>query len=291
MNNNYLYLNFTSNNLTSVFQGLLNQHILNNISQINTLPSSSTVTLANGTTIPSSLYSGPGSTLPTSNIPLELSSTNSFDPTINSQQSPLLSRIISDNDRSPNPPTSLMTNGSSDGHSLLDNNTFPNLPTLNSGMSTSFLSNTNLTDLSSPNSGVIGQLPDHHSFRYLLPTSNSQSIQTNRVPLTQAETRMLNRLNSAYAKLPSLLESERQRYLIFFSIKKKLILYFCSSRTNANRIYGRNPLGNSQIISYYPQTPPAGSDTPEFYYRLAPDTLFFVFYYMEVKKTPSNQSN
>jgi hypothetical protein len=111
-----------------------------------------------------------------------------------------------------------MTNGSSDGHSLLDNNTFPNLPTINSGMSTSFLSNNNLTDLSSPNSGVIGQLPDHHSFRYLLPTSNSQSIQTNRVPLTQAETRMLNRLNSAYAKLPSLLESERQRYLIFFSI-------------------------------------------------------------------------
>ena len=36
-------------------------------------------------------------------------------------------------------------------------------------------------------------------------------MQTNRVPLTQAEIRMLNRLNSAYTKLPSLLESERQR--------------------------------------------------------------------------------
>ena len=41
-----------------------------------------------------------------------------------------------------------------------------------------------------------------------------QSVQTGRVPLTQAEMRMLNRLTSAYAKLPSLLESERQRYLI-----------------------------------------------------------------------------
>ena len=53
--------------------------------------------------------------------------------------------------------------------------------------------------------------------------------------------------------------------------------------TNANRIYGRNPLGHSQIIPYYPQTPPTGSDTAEFYYRLAPDSLFFVFYYMEVR--------
>jgi hypothetical protein len=43
-----------------------------------------------------------------------------------------------------------------------------------------------------------------------------QTVPTGRVPLTQAEMRMLNRLNSAYAKLPSLLESERQRY---FEIK------------------------------------------------------------------------
>lgn len=56
------------------------------------------------------------------------------------------------------------------------------------------------------------------------------------------------------------------------------------SRTSANRIYGRNPLSNSQLTSSYPQTPPAGNDTPEFYYRLAPDTLFFVFYYMEVNR-------
>jgi hypothetical protein len=112
-----------------------------------------------------------------------------------------------------------MTNGSLDGHSSLDNNNFPNLPTTNSGISTSsFLSNNNLNDLSSSsssNTGVIGQLSDHHTLRYLMSSSNQQTIQTNRVPLTQAETRMLNRLNSAYAKLPSLLESERQRFPFF----------------------------------------------------------------------------
>jgi len=125
-----------------------------------------------------------------------------------------------------------MTNGSLDGHSSLDNNNFPNLPTTNSGISTSsFLSNNNLNDLSSSsssNTGVIGQLSDHHTLRYLISSSNQQTIQTNRVPLTQAETRMLNRLNSAFAKLPSLLESERQRF--FFSsyyINKKFRFFFC----------------------------------------------------------------
>ena len=59
-------------------------------------------------------------------------------------------------------------------------------------------------------------------------------------------------------------------------------------RTNANRIYGRNVLSQSQTVPYYPQTPPASSDTAEFYYRLAPDTLFFVFYYMEVAKIQQN---
>ena len=189
------------------FQGLLNQHILSNISQIagSSSSASSTITLANGTTIPSSLYSGPGSSLSNSNIPHELSSTTSLDPPLNSQQSPLLSRTISEADR----PTSLMTNGSLDVHSSLDSNNFPNLLTSNSGISSSsFLSN----DLSSTNtSGVIGQLSDHQNFRYLLSSSNQQTIQTSRVPLTTAESRMLNRLNSAYAKLPSLLESERQR--------------------------------------------------------------------------------
>ncbi|CAF3055188.1 unnamed protein product [Rotaria socialis] len=252
--------------------GLLNQHILNNISQINA-PSSSTVTLANGNIISSSIYSGAGPTLSNSNIPSELLSPSHIDSMMSSQQSSLLSRTIADNDRPTNPPTSLMTNGSSDGHSLIDNNNFVNLSTMNSGLSTiaaaptssssSFLSSANSNDLSSTNnSSVIGHLQDN-PFRYLIsPSNQQQSIQTTRVPLTTAELRMLNRLNSAYAKLPSLLESERQR-------------------TNANRLYGRNPLGHSQMIPYYPQTPPTGCDTPEFYYRLAPDTLFFVFYYME----------
>ncbi|CAF5172292.1 unnamed protein product, partial [Rotaria sp. Silwood1] len=87
---------------------LLNQQILNNISQINpssSTTSSSTITLANGTIIPSSLYSGSGPTLSASNIPLDLLSTTNIDSTINSQQSSLLSRTISDNDRSTNPPS------------------------------------------------------------------------------------------------------------------------------------------------------------------------------------------
>ncbi|CAF1560433.1 unnamed protein product [Adineta ricciae] len=239
--------------------GILPQHILNNISsQMNTPSSTAPV-------IPSSLYSSTSSGLSNSNIPLDTSpsSANIIDPAIVSQQPSILSRPISENDRS-----TVMSNGSSDGHSLLDN-TFPNVPS-------SFLSNNNanIAEIPATNGGVIGQLasgipinPEHHSHRYSLQSTSlnilqQQSTSTGRVPLTQAEMRMLNRLNSAYAKLPSLLESERQR-------------------TNANRIYGRGSLSQSQTIPYYPQTPPAGSDTPEFYYRLAPDTLFFVFYYME----------
>jgi hypothetical protein len=130
-----------------------------------------------------------------------------------------------ENDRLPT--STIMSNGSSDGHSLSDN-TF----STSSGISSSFLpnNNTNSGDLPPTNGNgsggsVIAQLansipinPDHHSLRYILPSTTSnllhqQTIPTGRVPLTQAETRMLNRLNSAYAKLPSLLESERQRYI------------------------------------------------------------------------------
>jgi len=186
--------------------GILSQHILNNISSQISAPSSSTAP-----TIPSSLYSSSGSN---SNIPLE--SSNSIDPAIVSHQSSLLPRTISENDRS-----AIISNGSSDSHSLLD--TFSNIP---SSSSSSFLSTTG--DIPTTNGGVIGQLasnipinPDHHSFRYMLPSTSSnilhqQTIPTGRVPLTQAEIRMLNRLNSAYTKLPSLLESERQRYLVCF---------------------------------------------------------------------------
>jgi len=34
--------------------------------------------------------------------------------------------------------------------------------------------------------------------------------------------------------------------------------------------------------AYYPQIPPALSDTVEFFQRLSVETLFFIFYYMEV---------
>ncbi|CAF4181798.1 unnamed protein product [Rotaria sp. Silwood2] len=238
--------------------GILSQHILNNISQISASSSSTSTT-----TIPSSLYSGPGTNISNCNIPLE--SSNSIDPAIVSQQSSLLTRTISENDRTTT--STLISNGPSDGHSLLDN-AFSTIPT-----SSTFLSNntTHLGDIPTTNGSVMNQLtssiqinPEHHSLRYMLSSNiiHQQPIQTGRVSLTPAEMRMLNRLNSAYAKLPSLLESERQR-------------------TNANRIYGRGLLSQSQIIAYYPQSPPTGNDTPEFYYRLAPDTLFFVFYYME----------
>lgn len=38
----------------------------------------------------------------------------------------------------------------------------------------------------------------------------------------------------------------------------------------------------SSVPFYYPQVPPLGSDTGEFFCKFAPETLFFVFYYMEV---------
>merc|ERR1719469_434249 len=43
----------------------------------------------------------------------------------------------------------------------------------------------------------------------------------------------------------------------------------------------RNPCGTPH---YYPQTPPPGSDTIEFFQRLSTETLFFIFYYMEGTK-------
>ena len=181
-------------------EGILPQHILNNISQ-----SSSTST----STIPSSLYTNSGSN---SNIPLEPSSTSTLDPAIVSQPSALLSR---ETDR-----PAILSNGSSDSHI---ENAFSSIPS-SSSTSAFFTPNppssTSIADLPSTNGGVLSQLansipinPDHHSLRYMLPANvlQQQSMQTGRVPLTQAEMRMLNRLNSAYAKLPSLLESERHR--------------------------------------------------------------------------------
>lgn len=176
--------------------GTLSQHLLNNISQASSqLPP----------------YSNSGSN---ANIPLDSSSSTSLDSAIISQQSSLLPRTLSENDRS-----TIVSNGSSDGHTLNDN-AFSNIPSTSSFLSNN--SSTNLGDMPPTNgvNSVIGQLasgipinPDHHSLRYMLSSNILQqsNIQTGRVPLTQAEMRMLNRLNSAYAKLPSLLESERQR--------------------------------------------------------------------------------
>lgn len=274
---------------------LTSQHSHNDQSQSNF--SSSTVTLNNGPTISSTLYTNisTSTSRTSSNIPSELPLTNPIlDPSMNSQQSPLLSRILPDNDRSINPslsstnvaniggttgstisgPPPGIANGTSDSHSTLDPHAFPNLPPPSSA-STSTMNNPLPTtstflpgETSTNNGGFFGSLTDLHQSRFGFGSTqhqhhqHQQSMANTRVPLTTAEQRMLTRLNSAFTKLPSLLESERQR-------------------TNANRIYARTPLGPGQKNPYYPQVPPTGSDTPEFYYRLAPDTLFFVFYYME----------
>ena len=169
------------------------------------------------------------------NIPLELttSTSTSLDPALNSQGSPSLARTILENDRSSSQGGSHMTNGLSDGHGLLDGSNFPNLlppPSLASStltattnttttpsasVSSAFLPSTNLTDPLSTNGGFLSQTSEPYSLLYSssssLSSSNQASIQNNRVALTTAEQRMLNRLNSAYSKLPSLLESERQR--------------------------------------------------------------------------------
>ena len=184
--------------------GILNQHILNNISQI-----SAPVSTSNST---QPTYSG-------SNIPShDSSSSSSSSSNAHSMESSLPMRSsASDHDRPMTSinhiPASMMNNGSSDGHSSTEstfgNSTMDEPPTTNGG-------------------GVIGQLasgipinPEHHPHRYVpapAPPASTmttphpqQTIANGRVPLTQAEVRMLNRLNSAYTKLPSLLESERQR--------------------------------------------------------------------------------
>lgn len=38
-----------------------------------------------------------------------------------------------------------------------------------------------------------------------------------------------------------------------------------------------------QTPSYYPQVPPPNADSLEYFLRLSPETLFFTFYYMEVR--------
>ena len=184
------------------------------------------------------ITSHPPSLLSTSNDRTGLSNSNipSEDSLVSSQNVSLLTRsTTSENDRTipsyNSIPSGLISNGSSETHSSLMDNPMPSISN-NSSTPSAFVSNTNTNlsggDLSTPpnntNGGVISQLasgipinPDHPSLRYVLSSTNSNTIHqptvpTGRVPLTPAEMRMLNRLNAAYTKLPSLLESERQRY-------------------------------------------------------------------------------
>lgn len=63
-------------------------------------------------------------------------------------------------------------------------------------------------------------------------------------------------LEAALNKVPSQLDSERPRNYL--------------------------PKMPCATPSYYPQTPPQSADSLDYYLRLSPETLFFVFYYMEV---------
>lgn len=122
-----------------------------------------------------------------------------------------------------------IANGTSDSHSTLDSYAFPNLPPPSSDSTSTMNNNLPTTPSFLPaeslpsNGGLIGQMPDLHPNRFPFASTqhqhhqhhhHQQSMVNTRVPLTPAEQRMLNRLNSAFTKLPSLLESERQRFLL-----------------------------------------------------------------------------
>ncbi|VDP02134.1 unnamed protein product [Soboliphyme baturini] len=61
---------------------------------------------------------------------------------------------------------------------------------------------------------------------------------------------------------------ERHKYHV---LKLELIL----------RLLNNHSVEAHQIPSYYPQVPPPMADTLEYFNRLSPETLFFIFYYME----------
>ena len=194
-----------------------------------------TRSMSNGNNNESSSIIGshPPSLLATnSNVPVETSSSAHHDPLVSSQNLSLLTRSTgSENERTipsfNSIPSNLISNGSSESHSSLMENPLGSIPN-NSSSSSNLPGGGELsTPPNNTNGGVIGQLasgipinPDHPSLRFVLPSNNSNSmpqqppptVPTGRVPLTPAEMRMLNRLNAAYTKLPSLLESERQRY-------------------------------------------------------------------------------
>ncbi len=78
-----------------------------------------------------------------------------------------------------------------------------------------------------------------------------------RLPGTTANTLAFQQLDSGVSKAPLPMDSEKLRYYL-----------------------QRTPC---QTPAYYPQVPPPLSDTLEYFNRLTPETLFFVFYYMEAR--------
>ncbi|PAV55709.1 hypothetical protein WR25_04094 isoform A [Diploscapter pachys] len=76
-----------------------------------------------------------------------------------------------------------------------------------------------------------------------------------RMPMTSEYESQLNALELALTRTPLPMDSERPRTYL--------------------------PKIPCPCSPYYPQTPPANSDTLEYYLRLSPETLFFIFYYME----------
>lgn len=179
------------------------------------------VTMNNGQTVIMPINS--------SNIPHELppnNNNNNIDSPIGTQKPQVISRNLSEIERNNNQSGSLVsglpTNGTSEGHGPLDHSNFsntqpPSASILNSQpintMSSTFLSPLNQIDVQQQNNGnLIGTMTDHHPLRYPNTSLNNQtSVLNNRVPLSSVEARTLNRINSAFNKLPSLLESERQR--------------------------------------------------------------------------------
>ena len=77
-----------------------------------------------------------------------------------------------------------------------------------------------------------------------------------KTPLTKDQNQQLIVLESAFKKLPHPSDTERMRNYL-------------------PRILINTP-------SYYPMSPPNGHDSIEFLNKLTSDSLFFMFYYMEV---------
>lgn len=76
------------------------------------------------------------------------------------------------------------------------------------------------------------------------------------VPIQGELEQQLSMIESSLPKLPMQMDSEKPRSYL--------------------------PKMPCRTAAYYPQAPMANADSLEYYLRLAPETLFFTFYYMEV---------